>query len=297
MVLKDMQNGLYCTGGYDWFSIVSTGNVYPCNALITRPKEKLGNIFENAEIRSSKYRYCPLQNCKHICDQRGSARQMSLDGQVTDVQSSASSSMYQRREFKNKKNPIGILWAPTWRCNYECAYCLPFPEHEEHTSNEWVKAFRNFLRSNDVDGGSLYVHGGEPLIYDKIERVFSEMSDAGFEISVSTNLSSNVYQIFSSLSPEQIYLINASLHPSEKSFSWEMFKSKVHMLKAMGYSVAANIVAHPDHIFLIPEYHEHFQEHDIPFMVIPLMGDWSGVSFDSLEDYPDYFREIIEELV
>jgi len=298
-----IEDGLYCSGGHDWFSIGSEGNVYKCNDLIYREESYLGNIIDSDIVLSkTEFTRCPVQRCQQVCDRHWSRKRIYQGGEIKEEQD-----IVNREAYHDKTRAVSILWAPTWKCNYTCSYChLPTPKEFPHIKNacnvhpyeSWIKAFDRFFSLNGIGGGIIHTNGGEPLFYKGIDHIFHFLYSKGFEIAITTNLSVDIYKIISKVPVEGIGIINASLHPTDKNFRWELFKSRVLLLKEFGYSVAINFVAHPDQIMLIPEYHEFFTEkHGIELQVIPMVAGWSGVEFGSMNDYPEPLKKILDKYV
>ena len=287
-----MKNGLYCSGGYDWMSVGSDGEAYVCNCLqyIKNPNMGyLGNMIENDLVLSiEEFHRCPVQQCEQMCDRHWSRKRVYRDDMVVDFQDILNDSTY-----KGKTRPVSILWAPTWNCNYTCKYCrFAIPSKEKvYPYERWLDAFARFIEMNSIDGGLFHVAGGEPLYYEGIENIFFAMFKSGFKIGLTTNLSMSAYdKIIRLVPPDGITAINASLHATDKRFDWDMFRSRVMLLKQFGYTVSVNFVAHPDQIMLTEEYHDYFTSRGVPFALIPLAGWRMG-------KYPKVLRSILEKYV
>ena len=300
-----MKNGLYCNAGKRWFSIGSEGRLNLCNTLIYRKSKDedcLGNIItDDIKLRDEEFFRCPLQECHQVCDRHWSKKQIYENDNLIDEQNIVDLTVY-----GNKKNPISLLFAPTWKCNYSCKYCiLPNKERysyisdmeNEHSPETWISAFDRFFQTNNIDGGMWHTNGGEPLFYDGIEKLFSYFYKKGFVIGLTTNVCADVYKkIIMIVPPSAFTIINCSLHPTDKNFRWELFKSRVELLKAMGYIVAVNFVGYPDQIMLTPVYHDWCISIGIPFALIPMVGNiGDGIFFKSIEDYPTPMKDIIKK--
>lgn len=295
------KNGLYCSGGYDWFSISSEGNISKCNALVYRKEGYLGNIFrDDIKISSTEeFTRCPIQQCQQVCDRHWSRKRIYENDILINEQD-----VVHRLYYKDKKSSTSILWCPSWKCNYNCKYChLPtakeFPHIENackvYKSEEWIKAFNRFIDINNIEGGILHTTGGEPLFYDGIFDIFEMMYHRNFSIALVTNLSVDIHPLIQKIPPEHISDINASLHATDKHFKWDLFRNRVLLLKQFGYKVNIVFVAHPDQIILIPQYHDFFtKKHNIPFNVVPLVGNCSGITFNSINDYPEPLKKILD---
>ena len=95
--------------------------------------------------------------------------------------------------------------------------------------------------------------------------------------------------------PSTFHVINCSLHLSDKNFKLDIFKSRVYLLKSLGYSLCINLVGHPDQIMLADECARWTKNIGISFSLIPLIGDINGISFRSIEDYPEPLKRVIKK--
>lgn len=290
-----MKNGLYCSGGHDYVAIGSNGEVSPCNAFARTPKYALGNLFapESVKLRTgTEFFRCPIQACNLPCDRHWARKQVWRDGELADTQG-----IFNPAFHAGKKKPITFLWAPTWKCNYSCTYCdLPTPK-DERLAAEWVDAFGRFFDLNGIDGGLVEVTGGEPLFYKDIGTIFRFLADRGFLLQVTTNVSGDIQSaLVRAAPPEKFVMVSCSLHPSDKNFRWEQFRGRVLSLKAYGYKVAVNFVGHPDQVMLAPEFYAFFKKHDVPFVLIPMEGEFNGVKFSSLHDYPLDMQKVFAQI-
>jgi radical SAM protein with 4Fe4S-binding SPASM domain len=289
-----MKNGLYCSGGHDYFAITSNGDVAPCNAFARQPEHVLGNLFADEVFvrRAEAFSSCPIQACNLPCDRQHARKQVWKNDQLVDTQE-----MVYPKALKGKARPVTFIWAPTWKCNYDCAYCSLPPAKDERPAAEWVAAFHRFFDANNIDGGLVAVTGGEPLFYKEIGSVLHALSARGFVLQLTTNLSGDVQRaLIQAVPPEKFVLVSCSLHPSVKHFHWEQFRGRVLSLKAYGYNVAVNFVGHPDQIMLAPDYHAFFKAHDVPFVLIPMEGEFNGVRFETVADYPPAMQRVIHKI-
>lgn len=286
-----MKNGLYCTGGHDWVSVDSNGDVHPCLALFISGQRLLGNLFTGdlVKLRKQPYMRCPIQECQQVCDRHWSAKKIYRDDKETDSQDLDNPLAYQ--PFNH---PISILWAPSWVCSYNCRYCALPKDKALKTEAQWTAGFGRFLDDNRIDGGLLHTHGGEPLDYKGMAECLAFFAERGFVINVTTNLSSDIWGNFMNVvQPEQVGAINCSLHACEPKFNWNMFRARVLALKLMGYPVSVSLVGHPDQLALAPEFHEYFAKEGIPFALIPMSGSFDGFGFNRIADYPPGLQDIL----
>lgn len=295
-----MEDGLYCDGGWRWLSIGSEGHVYPCNAFMYNHDYTLGNLFTDDIILDKKFSRCPIQKCEQVCDRHWSKKQIIKDGEIVDEQDLVDPAMIS--EFKN---PLNMLMAPTWKCNYSCKYCgLPSKEAypdipnacDVLTVDKWRTALGNFFDANNIDGGVWHTNGGEPLYYSGIAELFEFAVSRNFKVAVTTNLSYDVYSRIVSVVPVEAATVNCSLHPSDKNFDWAMFKGRLLLLSNLGYNVAVNFVGHPDQVMLAPEYKEFCDKYHITFVLIPFVGKIDGMHFESIESYPPAIKKVIYDI-
>lgn len=301
---NDMKNGLYCSAGYDWFSIGSEGRVSVCNSLIYRTDNGiyLGNIIkDDIKLREkNEWFRCPNQECQQICDRHWSKKQVYKDDIIIDEQDIVNPSAYVGRG-----RSVSILFAPLWKCNYSCKYCK-FPNKtsypnlidvcDVHLPSEWMNAFDRFISTNKIEGGIWHTNGGEPLFYDGIDQLFSYFYKKNFKIALTTNASVDVYKkIVLAVPPEAFGIINCSLHPSNKNFQWEMFKSRIQLLKELHYPISINFVGYPDQLMLVPEYAAWCESVNVSFTLIPLIGHCDGFEFKTINEYPEQLKQIINK--
>lgn len=287
-----MKDGLYCSSGMDMFSVGSEGNVHRCNSMVLKKETRMGNLLDDTIQVNDSYTYCPVQRCEQICDRHWSSKKVLKAGEETDHQGISDTQAY-----KGLSRPCSIVWAPSWVCNYNCHYCGLPKDTRKVKADEWVQGFSRFLEVNKFDGGLLHTNGGEPLFYQGIEKVFTYMATKGFQICLTTNLSSDVWgKVVHAAPPEAWRSINCSLHATEPKFNWEVYSGRILALKALGYPVSANFVGHPSQIMLAPKYAEFCKVNGIPFALIPMIGSFDGFTFKTVKDYPEKMREIIKDL-
>lgn len=297
-----MKNGLYCSAGYDWFSIGSEGRLSTCNALIYRLDSYLGNIIkEDIKLRKDEFGFrCPNQECTQVCDRHWSRKKIYENDVEVDFQD-----VVNLKPYFLKKRAVSLLFAPTWKCNYSCKYCtLPTKDVYPHipdvcdqfSAEEWIEAFNRFFKTNDIDGGIWHTNGGEPLYYKGIDKLFKFFSERNFEIALTSNISADVYKnIIMAAPPSSFGAINCSLHPSDKNFRWELYKSRVELLKSFDYPVSVNFVGHPEQLMLTSYYHDWCKSIGVNFSLIPMVGTFEGITFSTINEYPEPLRKIINK--
>ncbi|MBI2968684.1 MAG: radical SAM protein [Bacteroidetes bacterium] len=140
-----------------------------------------------------------------------------------------------------------MLWHINDLCNFGCVYCF-FPKVEkEHpevgrfTPQQIYEAFQKTGRN-----WHLFISGGEPLLYpDFIELV--NLLKTNHPIQISTNLyNKNVKEFAERVSPENIIVINASLHIlHHNSKSLQKFISNYHLFLNKGFDIIVSYVTYP----------------------------------------------------
>lgn len=300
--LNNMKNGLHCSAGYNWFSIGSEGRVSTCNSLIYRKDAYLGNIIkDDIKLRTDEFGFrCPNQECLQVCDRHWARKKVYKNNIETDYQEIINLDPYQ-----NKNRAVSILFAPTWKCNYSCKYCtLPTKETypdipdvcDQFNAEQWIEAFTRFFETNGIDGGIWHTNGGEPLYYNGIEKLFTFFSQKNFKIALTSNISADVFKkIVMAAPPESFGAINCSLHPTDKNFRWELYKSRVELLKSFNYPVSVNFVGHPDQLMLTQTYADWCNSIGVNFALIPMVGTFDDINFPTVEDYPLPLKNIIKK--
>jgi len=288
-----MKDGLYCSGGKNWFSLGAEGSLHRCNALLYKGGY-LGNILTEDVIVDTEFRKCPFQECLQVCDRHWAQKKVYKRGKVSDYED-----IVEPMVFKGHDNPITLVWNAVWECNYDCQYC-DLPSTEKYPSanfTEWIKGFNRFIKSNKITGGLVMCSGGEPMFMKGIEHVLCCLYMSDFRIAINTNLSHDLYKEiirmlcgYKKVWPPAISF-QVSLHHSEPSFNWDEFSRRVLDIRDKGMYVAVNIVAHPDHIESLEFYDHFFRTERIQFKVSPLVG--YGIKV--LSDYPPHLRKIVEK--
>lgn len=102
-----------------------------------------------------------------------------------------------------------IVWFPTFRCQYSCAYCnarsLPVDSHgAERTSAEWLRACGRLPCADLVT-----VSGGEPALYEGLEEVLERAPWR--RLHVNTNLAAPPDWLTPTVA-RRMYSVTLSLH-------------------------------------------------------------------------------------
>ena len=68
------------------------------------------------------------------------------------------------------------------------------------------------------------------------------------------------------------------------------------LLPAWEGTAAKDVGRFPDQVMLAPEYHAFFTAHDVPFVLIPMEGEFNGLRFASISDYPPAMQTVFENI-
>jgi hypothetical protein len=148
-----------------------------------------------------------------------------------------------------------IILLPTLRCNYNCPYCVlkggEFQKRYVASGQigwgEWAEALCA------LDPSIITISGGEPLLFPDIEDLIVALRRR-HRVSLVTNLSQRIDRFVDMVKPP--LPVTVSFHPYCADV--EEVSEKIRFLVRKGYSTGVNIVAYPDIISKIPEWHEHF---------------------------------------
>jgi MoaA/NifB/PqqE/SkfB family radical SAM enzyme len=140
-----------------------------------------------------------------------------------------------------------MCWHINDLCNLKCEYCF-FPFYEKESPEVGRLNPRQILEAFNNTGRQwhLYIAGGEPLLYpDFVELV--NLLKPYHPIQISTNLyNKKVKEFVNNVSPDNIIIINASLHiglHNEKSLN--QFIKNYHMFREKGFNIVVSYVTYP----------------------------------------------------
>lgn len=162
-----------------------------------------------------------------------------------------------------------MLWHINDYCNFGCSYCF-FPKFTEENpavgrlSPEQIKeAFKRTGRS-----WHLFIAGGEPMLYPDFIDVVNLLKP-DHPIQISTNLfNKNVRTFAEQVSPENIIVINASLHlPHHNERSLAKFLENYHLFKEKGFEILVSYVTFPPLFDRIKDDFRHLQEQGVDYLV------------------------------
>ncbi len=145
--------------------------------------------------------------------------------------------------------PVSGTFELTSRCNFKCEMCYVHSENnnvKEISADEWIS-----LGEEAKKAGTLFLllTGGEPLILKDFERIYRELNNMGFVLSVNTNgsLIHKYLDLFKERPPSRI---NISLYGSDSESFRSLCKAdkfsdvieNIKKLKALNIPVKINTV-------------------------------------------------------
>ncbi len=154
-------------------------------------------------------------------------------------------------------------WLLTTACNFNCYYCLVTGDSQTKvkihgTSSEWKEGF-------DKTGKVWLIHitGGEPTLYPEFIDLCQGLLETHY-VSLNTNLSLNSIEDFSrQVNPERVYFVNVAFHFRKWVDNFEVFVSRVKLLRKSGFTVMVTVVMSPAAIPRYPHFVEQFKPHGI----------------------------------
>ncbi len=89
------------------------------------------------------------------------------------------------RRLMGRKSPFQMTLSLTNRCNFKCEYCdIPLQKRDELSVEEWCAAIDE-LRAGGM--GRVSLIGGEPLIFDGVDRIVQHLSASGVHVAMNSN--------------------------------------------------------------------------------------------------------------
>lgn len=190
----------------------------------------------------------------------------------------------QFRTFENK-----MCWHINDLCNFKCEYCF-FPYLDKENPDAGRLSPDQILDAFNKTGRKwhLFIAGGEPLLYPDFNTLVNTLKPH-HPIQISTNLyNKNVKPFANEVSPDNIIVINASLHighHSEKSLL--QFIKNYHLFVDKGFNMLVSYVTYPPLLHRIKDDFKFLRERGIK-QIIPLTyhGNFEGKRYP-----PSYTRE------
>lgn len=200
-------------------------------------------------------------------------------------------------KYSRKQDPYRVFynWEITHFCNYNCPYCSVYSRKKdfkyctEFYEKVWSRLFEKY------GTGHIRISGGEPSTHPEIVKIM-EMLSKKFTMELSTNLTFNIDNFISKVSPDTI-LVSSSFHPYCEDFN--KFFSKVVKLKEKGYDTSVTYVAFPGFNEKIPGYKEKFESNGIQFIVQIFSGHYKEKKYPqeySLEE-KDFLKKITGKML
>ena len=141
----------------------------------------------------------------------------------------------------------------TWKCNFNCSYC-PVPVSDYFDPNEWTFGhWLNFLKTFPVKIKEVALSGGEPTLRPGIVEFVNKLLDAGYFVTIYSNLSRPDVLNEIRTSPRLIILTNYhNEFISKEKFLANVGKMK-HQLQVGEFKKLTNISGKIRDVYLISE--------------------------------------------
>lgn len=151
--------------------------------------------------------------------------------------------------------PVSGTFELTQRCNFNCEMCYVHDcaqKTDPLSAEDWLN-----LAQQAKDAGTVFLllTGGEPLIRDDFEYIYTALAKMGFLISINTNgsLLEKYTRLFDEYPPTRI---NISLYGADNSAytrlcrnaSFDKVMSSVKKMKELGISMRFNTIFTPENI-------------------------------------------------
>jgi MoaA/NifB/PqqE/SkfB family radical SAM enzyme len=260
---------LKCTAGYNYFHIRVDGRMNRC---CKRSDESIGYIqdFSRETIKNINP-VCNIKECDISCDYEWACKYIYLNNEVVKtVPSGEMRSLWGDVELEKPEHKgVHVISYITMKCPYFCYYCSlnckPDLRKEGDLDDEiWLDFFDKIIEI--YPSGSIDLCGGEPFVReDLLIEIYKKIirSDKNFRFMVSTNLSLPILKFVNSLSDASRVLINASIHPTDKKFNFDIFLGRLLLLKETGATVQTSLVAYPEQVYLYDYYKKILNDYDI----------------------------------
>lgn len=156
----------------------------------------------------------------------------------------------------------------TWHCQNFCPYCWQrqaqkfgeFTPEPLLPAEKWIEAI-NRMKIETLD-----ISGGEPFMQPDFIKLIESIKVT--RVAFTSNLRHDITELVQKVSPEKLFSITASYHPTS-DMSLEEFSGKILLLKAKGFSVTINYVAYPEQMYLIGASQAYFNKLGFRFHVDP----------------------------
>jgi MoaA/NifB/PqqE/SkfB family radical SAM enzyme len=162
-----------------------------------------------------------------------------------------------------------MLWHINEYCNYGCSYCF-FPKFEKENSAVGKYTPEQIYEAFEKTGRiwHLFISGGEPLLYPNFIELINLLKQKHW-IQISTNLyNKKVAEFCERVSPENIIVINASLHlPHHNEKSLKKFIQNYHDFKKKGFPILVSYVSYPPLFSRIKDDFKYLQDQGVDYII------------------------------
>jgi MoaA/NifB/PqqE/SkfB family radical SAM enzyme len=161
------------------------------------------------------------------------------------------------------------IWFMTYRCNMRCSYCWEVQRiaKGELKPDPFRPAEECAAAWNRLVPGILDLTGGEPFLQPDFLGFLDALDDR-IRVAVTTNLSFDMTDFVQRVTPEKVFSMTLSLHPTQK-LSLDTFLGRALLLKNRGFRLTVNYVAWPEQLWLIPRFKDAVEEAGLRFHVDP----------------------------
>ncbi|WP_245168165.1 radical SAM protein [Desulfobaculum xiamenense] len=161
------------------------------------------------------------------------------------------------------------VWFLTFNCNYRCPYCWEVQRMErgEFKPEPYVDSARWVEAWNRLCPDVLDISGGEPWLQPGFIDMLEAFDDR-IRIAITTNASHDLTEFVQRISPEKVFSMTLSYHPSQR-MNPEFFLGKCLLLKKRGFHITVNFVTWPEQMWLLPRVKKMFESNGVRFHVDP----------------------------
>ena len=151
--------------------------------------------------------------------------------------------------------PVSGNFELTQRCNFNCKMCYVHDcshKTDPLSAEDWIN-----LAQQAKDAGTIFLllTGGEPLLRDDFEQIYTALVEMGFLVSINTNgsLLEKYYTLFNKIPPTRI---NISLYGADNSAynslcgnnSFDKVLCSIKKMQSLGISLCLNTIFTPYNI-------------------------------------------------
>lgn len=167
--------------------------------------------------------------------------------------------------------PVSGTFELTQRCNFNCRMCYVHDctkNTDALSAEEWLEIAR---QAKDAGTVFLLLTGGEPLLRDDFELIYTSLIKMGFLVSINTNgsLLGKYTDLFDKLPPTRI---NISLYGADNSAyrrlcgndAFDSVLSSIKMMKNLGISMRINTIFTPENVECYKQIADISKELNIP---------------------------------